>query len=103
MQSSTSFSLQVQSEGPKRILSTKSKINLAKVQFDERIEEMLKQCLSEVKALLCGVSDLSSPLTEVPFDITLQSIMNLEKMFDPANGCVIAGGSLFNWIVSLLP
>ncbi|XP_053884520.1 cilia- and flagella-associated protein 54 isoform X2 [Malaclemys terrapin pileata] len=103
VQSSTSFPLQEQSERQKREPSTKSKINLAKVQLDEKIEEMLKQCLSEVKALLCVVPDLSSPLTEVPFDVTLQSIKNLEKMFDPANGCMIAGGSLFNWVVSLLP
>ncbi|XP_034630620.1 cilia- and flagella-associated protein 54 [Trachemys scripta elegans] len=103
VQSSTSFPLQEQSERQKREPSTKSKINLAKVQLDEKIEEMLKQCLSEVKALLCVVPDLSSPLIEVPFDVTLQSIKNLEKMFDPANGCMIAGGSLFNWVVSLLP
>nr|XP_008176980.1 cilia- and flagella-associated protein 54 isoform X6 [Chrysemys picta bellii] len=103
VQSSTSFPLQEQSERQKREPSTKSKINLTKVQLDEKIEEMLKQCLSEVKALLCVVPDLSSPLTEVPFDVTLQSIKNLEKMFDPANGCMIAGGSLFNWVVSLLP
>nr|XP_048691469.1 cilia- and flagella-associated protein 54 isoform X3 [Caretta caretta] len=103
VQSSTSFPLQVQSERQKQVPSKKSKINLAKVQLDEKTEEMLKQCLSEVKALLCIVPDLASPLTEVPFDVTLQSIKNLEKMFDPANGCAIAGGSLFNWIVSLLP
>ncbi|XP_039375459.1 cilia- and flagella-associated protein 54 isoform X7 [Mauremys reevesii] len=103
VQSSTSFPLQEQSERQKRVPSTKSKINLAKMQLDEKIEEMLKQCLSEVKALLCVVPDRSSPLTEIPFDVTLQSIQNLEKMFDPANGCVIAGGSLFNWVVSLLP
>nr|XP_032644430.1 cilia- and flagella-associated protein 54 isoform X6 [Chelonoidis abingdonii] len=103
VQSSTSFPLQEQSERQRRVPATKSKINLAKVQLDEKIEEMLKQCLSEVKALLCVVPDLSSPLTEVPFDVTLQSIQNLEKMFDPANGCVIAGGSLFSWVISLLP
>uniref|UniRef100_A0A452GHG4 Uncharacterized protein n=1 Tax=Gopherus agassizii TaxID=38772 RepID=A0A452GHG4_9SAUR len=103
VQSSTSFPLQEQSERQRRMPSTKSKINLAKVELDEKIEEMLKQCLCEIKALLCVVPDLSSPLTEIPFDVTLQSIQNLEKMFDPANGCVIAGGSLFSWVISLLP
>ncbi|XP_050791921.1 cilia- and flagella-associated protein 54 [Gopherus flavomarginatus] len=103
VQSSTSFPLQEQSERQRRMPSTKSKINLVKVELDEKIEEMLKQCLCEVKALLCVVPDLSSPLTEVPFDVTLLSIQNLEKMFDPANGCVIAGGSLFSWVISLLP
>ncbi|XP_074840080.1 cilia- and flagella-associated protein 54 [Carettochelys insculpta] len=103
MQPSTIFSSQVQSERQKQVPSTKSTSNLPKVQLDEKIEEMLKQCLSEIKALLCTVPDLPSSVTEIPFDITLQSVMNLEKMFDPANGCVIMGGSLFNWIVSLLP
>ncbi|MBZ3883202.1 Cilia- and flagella-associated protein 54 [Sciurus carolinensis] len=39
---------------------------------------------------------------EVPFDISLPSIFNLERLFDLANGCIISGGSLFNWIVSII-
>ncbi|NWJ10292.1 CFA54 protein, partial [Crypturellus undulatus] len=91
-----------QSETLKIIPSTKAKMNIAKVHLDEKTEEMAKRCLSEVQALLSLVPGLSSPLTEVPFDITLQSIAALESMFDPANGCVITEESLFNWITSLL-
>uniref|UniRef100_A0A670IXX3 Cilia and flagella associated protein 54 n=1 Tax=Podarcis muralis TaxID=64176 RepID=A0A670IXX3_PODMU len=41
-------------------------------------------------------------LLQIPFDITLPSIKNLRKLFEPANGCVIIAGNVFNWIVSLL-
>ncbi|PKK21110.1 cilia and flagella associated 54 [Columba livia] len=64
-----------QSETSKIILSKKPKMNAAKVHLDEK--------------------------TEIPFDVTLQSIASLEDMFDPANGCIITEESLFNWIVSL--
>ncbi|XP_025979014.2 cilia- and flagella-associated protein 54 [Dromaius novaehollandiae] len=91
-----------QSETLKIIPSTKAKMNIAKVRLDEKTEEMAKRCLSEVKTLLSVVPALSLPLTEVPFDVTLQSIADLESMFDPANGCVIIEESLFSWITSLL-
>ncbi|XP_052630644.1 cilia- and flagella-associated protein 54 isoform X1 [Harpia harpyja] len=90
-----------ESETLKKIPSIKPKINVAKVHLDEKTEEMAKRCLSEVKALLSVVPALSLPLTEIPFDVTLQSIASLEDMFDPANGCIITEESLFNWIISL--
>ncbi|NWI49966.1 CFA54 protein, partial [Calyptomena viridis] len=82
--------------------SKEPKMSVAKVDLDEKTEEMAKRCLSEVKALLSVVPALSSPLTEIPFDLTLQSIASLEDMFDPANGCIITEENLFNWIISLL-
>ncbi|POI35539.1 hypothetical protein CIB84_000708 [Bambusicola thoracicus] len=81
--------------------------------FDERLsekprsvvdsisKEMATKCLSEVKALLSAVPVLTLPLTEIPFDITLQSIASLEDMFDLANGCTVTEESLFSWIISL--
>ncbi|KFP25881.1 hypothetical protein N325_03984, partial [Colius striatus] len=90
-----------QSETLKMIPSKKLEMNVAKVHLDEKTEEMAKRCLSEVKALLSAVPALSSPLTEIPFDITLQSIAKLENMFDLANGCIITEESIFNWILSL--
>ncbi|CAN8211290.1 unnamed protein product [Coccothraustes coccothraustes] len=91
-----------QNETLKIIPSYTHKRSDAKVHLDGKIEEIAKRCLSEVKALLSVVPALSSPLTEIPFDVTLQSITNLRDMFDLANGCVISDGSLFNWIISLL-
>ncbi|NXW85268.1 CFA54 protein, partial [Alopecoenas beccarii] len=90
-----------QSETLKIIPSKIPKMNAAKVHLDEKTEKMAKRCLSEVKALLSAVPALSLPLTEIPFDLTLQSIASLEDMFDPANGCMITEESLFNWIISL--
>ncbi|NXG65227.1 CFA54 protein, partial [Hemiprocne comata] len=90
-----------ESESLKKIPSTKPKVNVAKVHLDEKTEEMAKSCLSEVKALLSGVPALSLPLTQLPFDVTLQSIESLEEMFDPATGCTITEESLFSWIISL--
>ncbi|NXO61344.1 CFA54 protein, partial [Phainopepla nitens] len=107
MQGSKSFSTSVptsfleQSETLKISPSNKPKMSGLKVHLDEKTEEIAKRCLSEVKALLSVVPALSSPLTEIPFDITLQSITNLEDMFDLANGCTIPEGSLLDWIISL--
>ncbi|NXB58953.1 CFA54 protein, partial [Struthidea cinerea] len=108
MQGSKSFSGSVptsfleQSETLKISPSNKPKMSDVKVDLDEKTEEIAKRCLSEVKALLSVVPALSSPLTKIPFEVTLQSITNLEDMFDLANGCIITEGSLFNWIISLL-
>ncbi|NXI79702.1 CFA54 protein, partial [Rhipidura dahli] len=108
MQDSKSFSTSVptsfleQSETLKISPSNKAKMSDVKVDLDEKAEEIAKRCLSEVKALLSVVPALSSPLTKIPFDVTLQAIRNLEDMFDLANGCIITEGSLFNWIISLL-
>uniref|UniRef100_A0A6I8NGL9 Cilia and flagella associated protein 54 n=1 Tax=Ornithorhynchus anatinus TaxID=9258 RepID=A0A6I8NGL9_ORNAN len=41
-------------------------------------------------------------ISAVPFDISLESILNLKKLFDLSNGCVLLGGSIFQWITSLL-
>ncbi|NXR81700.1 CFA54 protein, partial [Pycnonotus jocosus] len=108
MQGSESFSTSVptsfleQSETLKISPSNNAKMSDAKVDLDEKTEEIAKRCLFEVRALLSVVPAPSSPLTEIPFDVTLQSITNLEAMFDLANGCIITEGRLFDWIVSLL-
>ncbi|XP_034983013.2 cilia- and flagella-associated protein 54 isoform X3 [Zootoca vivipara] len=75
---------------------------VAKVPLDKKTTEMVKQCFSEIRALLSVDPHEPPPLTEIPFDITLPSIKNLRKLFEPANGCVIIAGNVFNWIVSLL-
>ncbi|XP_051639987.1 cilia- and flagella-associated protein 54 isoform X3 [Manacus candei] len=103
MQSSKSLSSALESTGfLEQSPSKNPQMSVAKVHLDEKTEEMAKRCLSEVKALLSVVPAVSSPLTEIPFDVTLQSIASLEDMFDPANGCIITEENLFNWIISLL-
>ncbi|OWK63050.1 Cilia- and flagella-associated protein 54, partial [Lonchura striata] len=55
----------VQNETLKRSRSNKSKRCDRKLHLDDKTEEIIKRCLSEVKALLSVVPALSSPLTEV--------------------------------------
>ncbi|XP_062348340.1 cilia- and flagella-associated protein 54 [Cinclus cinclus] len=108
MRGSKSFSNSIptsfleQSEALKISPSNKPKMSDAKVDLDEKTEEIAKRCLSEVKALLSVGPTPSSPLTEIPFDVTLQSITNLEDMFDLANGCILTEGNILDWIISLL-
>uniref|UniRef100_A0A2K6L1E4 Cilia and flagella associated protein 54 n=1 Tax=Rhinopithecus bieti TaxID=61621 RepID=A0A2K6L1E4_RHIBE len=69
---------------------------------DNEMEDMIIQCCSEIASLFLNDKE-PTPLSEVPFDISLPSIFNLERLFDLANGCILSGGSLFNWIVSIIP
>lgn len=41
--------------------------------------------------------------SQIPFEVSLLSIFNLERLFDLANGCIVSHGSLFSWIVSIIP
>ncbi|KAM5287902.1 cilia- and flagella-associated protein 54 [Ctenodactylus gundi] len=70
--------------------------------MDKDMENMIISCCSEIIALFVNDRE-PTPLTEVPFDVSLPSIFNLEKLFDLANGCSISGGSLFDWVVSIIP
>ncbi|XP_021564869.1 cilia- and flagella-associated protein 54 [Carlito syrichta] len=69
---------------------------------DKELENTIAQCCSEIVALLSDGRE-SVPLCEVPFDVSLPNIFSLERLFDLANGCVVPGGSLFDWMVSIVP
>ncbi|KAM6216446.1 LOW QUALITY PROTEIN: cilia- and flagella-associated protein 54 [Rhynchocyon petersi] len=69
--------------------------------IDEEMKNMIIDCCSEVASLLLMEKEVTS-LDEVPFDISLASVLSLERLFDLASGCIISGGSLFNWLVSIL-
>nr|XP_056702505.1 cilia- and flagella-associated protein 54 [Euleptes europaea] len=83
-------------------LSPESRSSVSRVVIDKKTEEIVKQCLSEIKALLSVGPNQPTPISEIPFDISLPAINNLWKLFDPANGCVVTAGNIFHWIVSLL-
>ncbi|XP_044083407.1 cilia- and flagella-associated protein 54 [Neovison vison] len=70
--------------------------------IDKEMENMIIECCSEIINLFLTDGDVR-PLSEVPFDISLPSIFNLERLFDLANGCIISGGRLFSWMVSIIP
>ncbi|XP_064139775.1 cilia- and flagella-associated protein 54 isoform X1 [Loxodonta africana] len=69
--------------------------------IDTEMENVIIECCSEITSLLTMDRE-TTPLSEIPFDISLPSILNLERLFDLASGCIISGGSLFNWIVSII-
>nr|XP_045008189.1 cilia- and flagella-associated protein 54 [Jaculus jaculus] len=69
---------------------------------DIDMENMIIKCCSEIASLFAGDRE-PTPLTEVPFDVSLPSIFNLERLFDLSNGCIISGGTLFSWMVSIIP
>ncbi|KAM9230051.1 cilia- and flagella-associated protein 54 [Dugong dugon] len=69
--------------------------------IDKEMENMIIECCSEIKSLLMMDRE-TTPLSEIPFEISLPSILNLERLFDLASGCIVSAGSLFNWIVSVI-
>ncbi|XP_040088712.1 cilia- and flagella-associated protein 54 isoform X3 [Oryx dammah] len=69
---------------------------------DAEMENMIIVCCNEIVSLFLG-DEMATPLSEVPFDVSLPSIFSLERLFDLASGCIISGGSLFNWMVSIIP
>ncbi|XP_036157070.1 cilia- and flagella-associated protein 54 [Myotis myotis] len=70
--------------------------------IDKELEKMIIDCCSEIISLFMSDRE-TQPLSKVPFNVSLPSIFNLERLFDLANGCILSGGSLFNWIVSIIP
>ncbi|XP_038170363.1 cilia- and flagella-associated protein 54 [Arvicola amphibius] len=69
---------------------------------DTDMENMILECCSEIMALFSADRE-PTPLTEVPFNISLPAILSLERLFDLASGCIVSVGSLFNWMVSIIP
>ncbi|XP_036616606.1 cilia- and flagella-associated protein 54 [Trichosurus vulpecula] len=71
------------------------------VMLTKEMKTMLFECCTEIECLLLQREDL--PLkVEVPFEITLSTVMKLEMLFDPSKGCVIKSKNIFKWITSLL-
>ncbi|XP_058529629.1 cilia- and flagella-associated protein 54 [Ochotona princeps] len=70
--------------------------------IDKEMENMILGCCSEIIALFSTDRE-PTPLSEIPFEVSLLSIFNLERLFDLANGCIVSHGSLFSWIVSIIP
>ncbi|KAM4620352.1 cilia- and flagella-associated protein 54 [Polymixia lowei] len=63
-------------------------------------EKILSCCLS-IKDLLRPGSK-SDPLPEVPFDITLENLCDLESCFNPAGGAIVDRSALTDWILSVI-
>lgn len=49
-----------------------------------------------------SLTAIISFFSQAPFDITLPSLIRLERVFDLTHGCMLMKGSLLDWTVSQL-
>ncbi|KAM4035751.1 cilia- and flagella-associated protein 54 isoform 2-T2 [Anomaloglossus baeobatrachus] len=82
-------------------LTSTNKRDLKPVKITEELQAMVVHCCSEAQALLSTDPD-RQPITQAPFDITLPSLIRLERVFDLTHGCMLMKGSLLDWTVSQL-
>ncbi|XP_069829922.1 cilia- and flagella-associated protein 54 isoform X2 [Dendropsophus ebraccatus] len=80
---------------------TTSKPDVKALKITEEVQAMVLQCCSEAQALLSTDPD-PQPITQAPFDITLPSLIRLERVFDLTHGCMLMKGSLLDWTLSQL-
>ncbi|XP_072328039.1 cilia- and flagella-associated protein 54-like isoform X2 [Scyliorhinus torazame] len=65
------------------------------------LEDMVMQLCSEIKELFVLESDMK-PEAEVPFDLSFDTLEQLEQVFNPAVGYTLKYGSLFKWLISFM-
>ncbi|XP_074127420.1 cilia- and flagella-associated protein 54 isoform X2 [Sminthopsis crassicaudata] len=82
-------SAQITPDIPENILLTKE------------MKDIFFECCTEIESLLLRREGLSIQ-DEIPSEATLSTVMKLEMLFDPSNGCVLKSEDIFKWITSLL-
>ncbi|KAM9311613.1 cilia- and flagella-associated protein 54 [Gastrophryne carolinensis] len=101
LQPATDISVPGSMEKQRRPTHTaKEKPDVKPLVITEELQEMILECCSEAQCLLSSASKLQ-PITQAPFDITLPSLIRLERVFDLTHGCMVMKGSLLDWLVSL--
>ncbi|XP_062618793.1 cilia- and flagella-associated protein 54-like [Saccostrea cucullata] len=76
-----------------------------KVQRDEQLESLLKQCVDDVTTILGVLTDqaeTASTAGDIPFEVSRTNIRNLEGLFDPGFGFILRGSDMATWLVKLL-
>ncbi|XP_018409374.1 PREDICTED: cilia- and flagella-associated protein 54 [Nanorana parkeri] len=79
--------------------TAKERLNLTPVTITQELQTVILKCCNEAQCLLSSTTDPPS-LTQAPFDITLPSLIRLERVFDLTHGCMLMKGSLLDWVVS---
>ncbi|GFS23152.1 cilia- and flagella-associated protein 54-like [Elysia marginata] len=76
-----------------------------KVQRDEQLESLLKQCLDDAVVLTSSVLEQgpTTQVAEIPFEVSKANIKSLENLFDPSLGMTLKGSDLLPWILKLFP
>ncbi|XP_058629752.1 cilia- and flagella-associated protein 54-like isoform X3 [Onychostoma macrolepis] len=67
----------------------------------EMLLEKTTHICSEIRNLLKSDFNLA-PITEMPFDPSMQNLLNLEHCFNPATGGTLQDAALITWLLSLL-
>ncbi|KAG8578276.1 hypothetical protein GDO81_010441 [Engystomops pustulosus] len=81
--------------------TTTNKPDVKPVKITEEMQVMILKCCSEAQALLSTDPD-PQPIPQAPFDMTLPSLIRLERVFDLTHGCMLMKGSLLDWTLSQL-
>ncbi|XP_062373452.1 cilia- and flagella-associated protein 54 [Sardina pilchardus] len=63
--------------------------------------EKTRQCCAEIRRLLCPLVK-SAPAAEVPFEVSWQTLCDLERCFNPTQGATLSDKGLVTWLLSLL-
>ncbi|KAM5171982.1 cilia- and flagella-associated protein 54 [Mantella aurantiaca] len=79
--------------------TAKEKLDLKPLKITQELQTMILECCSEGQFLLSSTAGQQS-VTQAPFDITLPSLIRLERVFDLTHGCMLMKGSLLDWVVS---
>ncbi|RUS83830.1 hypothetical protein EGW08_008411 [Elysia chlorotica] len=76
-----------------------------KVQRDEQLESLLKQCLDDAVVLTSSVLEQGSTtqVAEIPFEVSKVNIKSLENLFDPSLGMTLKGSDIIPWVLKLFP
>lgn len=75
-----------------------------KLQRDEQLENLLRQCLEDITSLMGGLPEQGDALSpeQIPIEVSKQNLKNLEQLFDPSLGHHLCGTDLVQWILKLL-
>ncbi|XP_073476369.1 cilia- and flagella-associated protein 54 isoform X3 [Aquarana catesbeiana] len=77
----------------------KERLDNKPVRVTQELQTVILECCSEAQYLLSSASD-PQLVTQAPFDITLPSLIRLERVFDLTHGCMLMKGSLLDWVMS---
>ncbi|XP_068129765.1 cilia- and flagella-associated protein 54 [Hyperolius riggenbachi] len=100
LQPVTDVSVPGSGEKQKRpVYTAREKPDMKPVQITEELQTMVQECCSDVRGLFSSAPDSHSTL-QASFDITLLSLIRLERVFDLTHGCMLMKGSLLDWMVS---
>ncbi|KAL0993745.1 hypothetical protein UPYG_G00113070 [Umbra pygmaea] len=67
----------------------------------QMLQEKSRHCYAAIKDLLQPGSEVPV-IPEVPFEVSIQSLRELERCFNPASGAIIEDKTLITWLISLL-